>query len=72
MTPADRQAVMQMVADPENVFIAHTKGYEFFPGISTKLVQIAGENAYEQRPIAVISDTYGHAVYEIYRFAATE
>ena len=49
MTPRDREIVIDMISDPANIFIAHAKQYEFFPGWSAKLVQFALAAGYRRR-----------------------
>ena len=68
MTPRDREIVMDMISGPANIFIAHTKPYEFFPGRSAKLAQFALAAGYRRVDVASISDSNGRQVYEIYRF----
>ncbi|MBZ5724285.1 MAG: glycosyltransferase family 39 protein [Acidobacteriia bacterium] len=65
----DRAVVRRMIADPDGLFLAHTKDYEFFPGVNQKLVKFAAEAGYERRMLATISDSYGRPAYEVYRFA---
>ncbi len=68
MSPDDRAIALRMIAEPDSVFISHTKEYEFFPGWSPKLVKFAADAAYRRQDLAMISDSYGRPVYEIYRF----
>ncbi len=67
-SPAQREVVQHMVSDPENLFLAHTKAYEFFPGAHPKLLQIASEAGFDPQPVTTISDRYGREVYLVYRF----
>jgi 4-amino-4-deoxy-L-arabinose transferase-like glycosyltransferase len=68
MSAADRDVVLHMISDPENLFIAHTKPYEFFPGAAPKLLQAAAEAGFERRLLTTITDRYGRAVFELFRF----
>jgi hypothetical protein len=68
MTDDDRRLLAGIVAEPESVFIAHTREFEFFPGWSGKLVAFAAGQGYRREDIAVLGDNYGRSVYEIYRF----
>jgi hypothetical protein len=67
MPPGDRSAAAQLIADPQAVFIAHTKPYEFFPG-NTWMTQFGVAAGYDRQVLAVIEDGYGRPVYEIFRF----
>ncbi len=67
MDAADRQIVEGMIADPGNIFIAHTKAFEFFPGHSDKLVQFAAAEGYRRQDMATVQDGFGRPVFEIYR-----
>ncbi|MGO9261473.1 MAG: ArnT family glycosyltransferase [Bryobacteraceae bacterium] len=71
MTEGDRAYVAFRISDPANVFIAHTKDYEFFPGAAPNLARFAAQSGYTRQTVAVIPDSYGRPVYEVYRFAAT-
>jgi hypothetical protein len=68
LTAEDRAYLQQMVSSPSNLFIAHTKEVEFFPGNSARLAQFAAGNGYRREDIGIIPDSYGRNVYEIYRF----
>ena len=68
MTEGDRTYLAGRIADPGTVFIGHTKDYEFFPGASPALLRFAEQSGYTRQTAATIADSYGHPVYEIYRF----
>jgi 4-amino-4-deoxy-L-arabinose transferase-like glycosyltransferase len=65
---ADRQYLARTIQGPGQVFINHTKDFEFFPGVNDKLVKYAADAGYRRELIAVIPDSYGRPVYEVYRF----
>jgi len=67
MNEGDRAIVERMISSPDNVFIAHTKPFEFFPGNAAKLVKYAADRGYRRQDLATISDTYGRPVFEIFR-----
>jgi 4-amino-4-deoxy-L-arabinose transferase-like glycosyltransferase len=69
LSPADREAVIQMLADPGAVFVAHTKEFENFQGTNEKLVKFADAAGYRRDMLAVISDSFGRAAFEVYSFA---
>jgi 4-amino-4-deoxy-L-arabinose transferase-like glycosyltransferase len=66
---ADREYLAPTIAGAGHVFINHTKDFEFFPGINDKLVKYAADAGYRRQVMAVIADSYGRPVYEVYRFA---
>ena len=66
---ADREYLARTIAGAGHVFINHTKDFEFFPGINDKLVKYAADAGYRRQVMAVIADSYGRPVYEVYRFA---
>jgi hypothetical protein len=66
----ERKAVDKAIADPESVFIGHTKDWEFFTGSTEKLVNYAAKIGYERAMLATIPDSYGRPVCEVYRFTA--
>ena len=68
MSPGDRDYVKAIVAMPTSLFIAHTKDFEFFPGNSEKLVNFATAAGFRREMVAVIPDSFGRNVYEVYRF----
>ena len=62
-----------MVSHPDNVFLTHSPGFEFFPGtnraaggVCARLGLIAAET------LSVVSDTYARPTFEIYHFAPIE
>jgi 4-amino-4-deoxy-L-arabinose transferase-like glycosyltransferase len=67
LTEDERATVLREVADPDGVFIAHTKDYENFKGVNEKLLKFAGENGYAREMLRVIPDSYGRPAYEVYR-----
>jgi len=72
LSPADREPVLRMLADPGAVFIAHTKDFENFQGTNERLVKFASAEGYRRDMLAVISDSFGRPAFEVYRFAPPE
>jgi len=70
LTQQDREYLQQMIAGPGNLFINHTKDFEFFEGVNAKLVKYAAAAGFERKMIAVIPDSHGRPVYEVYHFGA--
>ena len=68
LTDADREFLEKMIGEPDHLFINHTKDFEFFTGVNTKLVQYAEAAGYRRQIEAVIPDSNGRPVYEVYRF----
>jgi hypothetical protein len=65
---ADRQFLARTISEPANVFINHTKDFEFFTGVNDKLVKYAADAGYRREVVDVIADSHGRPVYEVYRF----
>lgn len=68
LTPADREAIRQMLAIPGALFIGHTKETEFFHGDTARLLQVAAEAGYQPERATTIGDSFGRPVFEVYRF----
>ena len=68
LTDADREFLARMISEPDHVFINHTKDFEFFTGVNDKLVKYAADAGYRREIMAVIPDSNGRPVYEVYRF----
>jgi 4-amino-4-deoxy-L-arabinose transferase-like glycosyltransferase len=64
----DRQYLARTISEPGHVFINHTKDFEFFPGVNDKLVKYAADAGYRRQVMALIPDSFGRPVYEVYRF----
>jgi 4-amino-4-deoxy-L-arabinose transferase-like glycosyltransferase len=65
----DRELLGRMISSPANLFVNHTKDFEFFKGVNDKLVKFAAEAGYRREILSVISDRNGRRVYEVYHFA---
>jgi hypothetical protein len=57
-----------MVSHPGNVFLTHSAAFEFFPGLTARLVEFAWDLGYRRETLSVVSDTYGRPTFEIYHF----
>jgi hypothetical protein len=66
----ERQSVMKTIGSPDNLFLAHTKDWEFFAGNDEKLVNFAAAAGYRREMLTTVADSWGRPVYEVYRFAA--
>jgi 4-amino-4-deoxy-L-arabinose transferase-like glycosyltransferase len=65
---ADHQYLGRMITSPDNLFVNHTKNFEFFAGVNDKLVKYAAAVGYQREVLAVIPDGNGRPVYEVYHF----
>lgn len=65
-----QQDMAQAIAQPGNVFLAHTPGMEFNAGAGARLLSFAGTAGYRRDMLTVISDSYGRPSLEVYRFVA--
>ena len=65
---ADREFLARTIAGSGHIFINHSKDFEFFTGVNDKLVKYAAEAGYRREVMAVIPDSHGRPVYEVYRF----
>jgi 4-amino-4-deoxy-L-arabinose transferase-like glycosyltransferase len=72
LTPADREAVLRILADPDGIFVAHTKDFENFEGTNQHLKTFAAAQGYRLDMLTVISDRYGRPAFEVYRVLAPE
>jgi hypothetical protein len=69
LNDADREFLANTISGAGHVFINHTKDFEFFTGVNDKLVKYAADAGYRREIMAVIPDSHGRPVYEVYRFA---
>jgi hypothetical protein len=69
MSLQDHRQLNEMISEPDNVFVAHAKDFEFGRGLSGRLLQYAGNAGFHRETLAVISDSFGRHVFEVYRFA---
>jgi len=72
LNDADREYLGEMIGKPEHVFLNHTKDFEFMEGVNAKLVKYAEDAGYRRIVEAVIPDSNGRPVYEVYRFVRAE
>ena len=66
--PAEGEAVAKTIAAPDDLFIGHTKDFEFFQGNTEKLEKYAAGIGFQRAVVATIPDSYGRTVYEVFRF----
>ena len=70
LTADDRRVVLDMISTPDNVFIAHGKGFEFYPGLTGRMTQFAEGAGYRRQNLATISDSNGRPTFEVFRFVS--
>jgi 4-amino-4-deoxy-L-arabinose transferase-like glycosyltransferase len=68
LTENERRAVLDMISTPEHIFIAHAKGFEFYPGTAGKMVQFGETAGYRRQDLVTISDRNGRPTFEVFRF----
>ena len=68
LTEEDRAALREIISGPQNIFIAHTKEYEVFPGNNEKLVQFAAAAGWRTETLRIVLDNFGRPVYDVYKF----
>src|SRR5579871_696520 len=66
LTPDERHVVEQLLADGENLYIAHTPGAQVFPD-NPKFLARAAEFGYRPNRLAIIEDSFGRPTFEVYR-----
>ena len=64
----DRRAVLDMISTPDNVFVAHSKAFEFYPGLAAKMAEFAEGAGYHRQDLATIPDSNGRPTFEVFRF----
>lgn len=62
------ELIRQRVSNPDNLFIGHTEGREFFTGHRARLAGMARDFGYRPEVLQVISDRNGRPTFEVYRF----
>ncbi len=65
----DRKIAEEIVSEPGAVFLAHTEKTEFFHN-NQKLIRFAAGEGYRPETMAIIPDSFGRPVFEVYHFVA--
>jgi hypothetical protein len=68
LTEDDRRGLLKRISPPGNIFIAHTHGLEFYPGLAAKMTQFAQSAGYLREDLATISDSNGRPTFEVFQF----
>lgn len=64
---ADRRVVLQRLASPGAIFIAHSDGNEEFHGVNARMRTVVQAAGYRQQMLARIPDRNGRVLFEVYR-----
>jgi hypothetical protein len=67
-SPPDPNRVAEAAGDPGDLFVDHTKDFEFFQGRGETFVKAAEAAGYRKDVLTVIPDSWGRPTYEVYRF----
>jgi hypothetical protein len=68
-TQLDRNYLRGLLANPENLFVAHTDAYQEFPNVNRRLSELSAEMGYTRKLEHIIRDRNGRPVFELLRFA---
>ncbi len=71
-TSEDREHLMAMVSRPDHVFLTHSPEFEFFPGLTARLVKFAGSLGYQRETLSIVRDTHDRPTFEIYHFVSAD
>jgi hypothetical protein len=69
--PGQRLEIDAMLADPHALFVGHVSTREAFHGVNEHLQTIARDEGYEERPVRIVVDRNGRAVFKVFRFQHT-
>lgn len=61
-------AFRNVVSEPDNCYIAHAAGSEFFPGRRQELSRFAAQERFREEILGVIRDRHGRPVFELFRY----
>ncbi len=68
MSLTERQWLLDMIAEPNSVWVTHTPDFEYFPKVRPRLDGFAAAAGFDHRLIEVIPDAHGRPTFELYRF----
>jgi hypothetical protein len=69
LSEAESQEIFSWISDPENVFIAHTPGNEFYPGLTPRLEDFSRQAGFQKEILHRVSDTRQRTMFEVFRFS---
>jgi hypothetical protein len=62
------QAIIALLRDPSNVFVAHAAGLAFHPQERAALEDAARREHYQEEPLTTIQDRNGRPAFDVFRF----
>ncbi len=68
-TDQTRAAFRRMAEAPGRVYIMHTAPFEIFTGVNARLAELLAGEGFRKQPLAVIPDSHGREVFEVFRIA---
>jgi hypothetical protein len=68
LTAREAEKFDRMVADPRNLFVSHTPGYEYQPEIRAQIEDRARHNGLQEELVSLIFDRNGRPTFEVFRF----
>ena len=71
-TSEDRDHLAAMVSRPDHVFLTHSPEFEFFPGLTARLVKFADTLGYRRETLSIVRDTHDRPTFEIYHFVSAD
>jgi len=72
LSAEERKYRMDKLEDPGAIWVGHTDGNEQFPGINARVVASAGLAGFEKAPIAIVSDSHGRPMFQVFRWRTLE
>ncbi len=67
-TSAGRQTDLQLLADPQAIWVEHAPGHEISKGVNRRLLNSARSAGFDPLLLNTFYDRHGRAVFQIYRF----
>jgi 4-amino-4-deoxy-L-arabinose transferase-like glycosyltransferase len=68
----DKQSISDMLSNMNSLIIIHTTAFEAYSGINARLASIVANNDDQEDVITTISDSSGHAVFEVLRLGKSK
>jgi hypothetical protein len=64
----ETEASLPGLVGPGHVFLGHSPGREVFQGKTERLLQVASRLGYKRKMLAVIGDSFGRPIFEVFEF----
>ena len=68
MDPEEERRLVERLGERDALFIGHVEGRQYFPSATQLLFETAKQEGFERTSEAVIPDSHGRHVFEVYRF----